>query len=134
MTASADGRDRVRPFRKLELKSLPQELKNGFKLAWLPIFKFMEEVETDIPKNTNEITDEMIDKYCTDCVEYLIERVSFCFEKGDPMSWTTATWSKKVQHSNIGKHGKELDKQHLKEAMSRNKERSFKRRNHGNED
>jgi hypothetical protein len=134
MTASADGSDRIRPFRKLEMKSVPKELKNGFKLAWLPIFKYLEEFETEIPQNPSEITDEMIDKYCNDCVDYLKERVSFCFEKGDPASWTTATWSKKVQRSYIEKHGKQSDIEHLKEATRRNKEKVFKRRKRVRED
>jgi hypothetical protein len=76
----------------------------------------------------------MINKYCNNCVEYLKERVSFCFEKGDPTSWTTVTWSKKVQRSYIEMHGKQLDQEHLTEATRRNKEKGFKRRNRGREE
>jgi hypothetical protein len=128
MTTSVDGGDRILPFRKLDLKMLPKELKNGFKLAWLPIFKYLEEFETEIPKHGSEITDKMIEEYYNDCVDYLKERVSYCFEKGDAMNWTLSTWSKKVQRSYIEKHGNQSDKEHLKEATPSNKERGFKRR------
>jgi hypothetical protein len=127
MTTSVDGGDRILPFRKLDLKMLPKELKNGFKLAWLPIFKYLEEFETEIPKHGSEITDKMIEEYYNDCVDYLKERVSYCFEKGDAMNWTLSTWSKKVQRSYIEKHGNQSDKEHLKEATPSNKERGFKR-------
>ena len=131
MTVSEDGKLRVCPFRRLQQSDFPTKaLKDTFKLQWKPIFTYLEEVLKDLPRQTIGMTVTEIDSYYERCVEFLRNRVSYCF-KGSataPLGWKLATWCNRTRYSTILKKGTELDKSFLPEAAVKNNPKQTTRR------
>ena len=124
-TVSTDGRLIVRPFRKLSLELLPQNLKPTFKTNWTPIFKWLE-AATNLPADTTNMSDEDIDGVYNRCVAHLKAHVSYCWNSlkgGDPLRYTLGTWSNKISRASITKHGTDEDKAKLQEASNRHVKR-----------
>jgi hypothetical protein len=65
-------------------------------------------------------TGDDLEKYYVACLEFLRRRVSYCFKKGNAGTWSTGTWSNRIQRSTIMKMGTEDDKQQLGDATNRN--------------
>lgn len=122
-TVSEDGRQIIRPFRKLTLSLLPKKLHDTYKVQWRPIFTFIEAGMKDtenggiLPPN---FTGDNLEKYYVACLEFLRRRVSYCFKKGNAGTWSTGTWSNRIQRSTILKMGTEDDKRQLGDATNRN--------------
>jgi len=122
-TVSEDGTQVIRPFRKLTLSLLPKKLNATFKVQWRPIFKYIEEgmkntVNADIL--STDFTGDDLEKYYSSCLEFLRGRVSYCFKNGNSGTWSTGTWSNRIQRSTILKMGTDEDKIQLGNATNRN--------------
>ena len=98
----------VRPFRYLNSKFLPKDVRRTYKLHWLPIFELM----CQAPRMNFELP---VDESFEIGYEYLQQQVTYIFDnpKLNADSWKVSTWSMKVQPSSIMKHGSESDKQRL---------------------
>jgi hypothetical protein len=127
-TVSTDGSKVVKPFRQLELVGLPdQALKNVYKVAWKPIFSYLEEHGAyEVPRNSRLMTDVAIEGLYDQCVNFLKENVAYCFAgvRANPTKWGLGTWSLKTRRSNILKKGTEADKAKVAEATNRNRART----------
>ena len=125
--ASADGSQRVRPFRKLQPQILPNRLRNPFKLNWKPLFEFLSKGDKVIPEYSSAAlpNEEEIEDCYRRCVAHLKTHVSYCFKaNGDPTSsWNLSTWAVRVARSSIEKNGTNADKEKLGAATNRNKAR-----------
>ena len=82
---------------------LPKKIKYEFQLAWRPIFTFLEKSgkfsELDSKKYT--LTATKINLKYEECITYLREKVSYCFNSNDCLKWHTAMWSKKIFSSSV---------------------------------
>ena len=125
--ASADGSQRVRPFRKLQPQILPNRLRNPFKLNWKPLFEFLSKGDKVIPEYSSAAlpTEEEIEDCYRRCVAHLKTHVSYCFKanKDPTSSWNLSTWAVRVTRSSIEKNGTNADKEKLGAATNRNKAR-----------
>ena len=123
-TTSRDCNTYIRPFRRLTRGGLPGKvLQNKLRIQWAPIFRYLEDgVSAALPRDTANMTVQEIGVYYDKCVEFLRERVSYCFarEKGGALAWSTATWANKIQRSSVLKYGTDADKSFLKVATKRN--------------
>ena len=104
----ADGTVKVHaiiPFRLFNSKMLPKKVKSAFKVNWEPVFRIMDKA---IPSGDSHPTvmraDELEDWWKAGS-ELLMTRASYCFAKPHHRTWGVATWSKKVQPSQIRKFG-----------------------------
>jgi hypothetical protein len=123
-TVSTDGTKAIKPFRLLKLVGLPSaQLKNIFKNQWKPIFSFLEENGAyQVPRQSHLMTDVAIESIYDQCVNFLKENVSFCFQsrRTNATQWGVGTWSLKTRRSTILKHGTEADKAKVAAATNRN--------------
>ena len=126
-TVSDDGVDVVKPYRCITSTTLPRNLQNKFKLHWLPIFRFLETGNSNIPDKNCSNSDFEI--YYNKCIQYLKSRVSYCFEKKGHRTWSTGTWSVRIQRSSIVKNGTEDDKAQLGTESKRNRAKCSGKRN-----
>ena len=132
-TVSVGGDHKIRAFRKLKTKNLPDRLKNRFKLSWCPIFRYLEErVTMDLPENKMLMTEGEFQSYYDGCVFVLKQRVSHAFKKkgGEScaLALTVSTWSNRVQHSLIWKHGTESNKSFIEGPARRRGNTGAKRK------
>ena len=121
-TISTDGNCVVKPFNKLSLEMLPNNLKNTFKNHWTPIFKFLKAAINLQGGDTANMSEQDIESTFQRCVEHLRSTVSYCWnlKKGsDPLQYKLATWSRKISHSAIKKNGTEEDKRNLQDPTNR---------------
>ena len=127
---STDGMDRIKPLRKISLSMLPKRLAQQVRVNFLPIFKFLEPVLLDLPKQDRDITDDLLQKTFDDCIAFLQSRVSYLFGKSrsNPTQYSLATWSNKTSFSAISKDGTEADKAAMSEGNRRNLQRQPKTR------
>ena len=127
-TISTDGMDRIKPLRKISLSMLPKRLAQQVRVNFLPIFKFLEPVLLNLPKEDGDITEEIIQKAYDDCISFLKGRVSYLFQNGrtNPTQYSLGTWSNKTSFSAIAKAGTEQDKAAMSEANRRNHQRQPK--------
>lgn len=124
-TVSKDGIDRIKPLRKISISMLPKRLAQQVRMSFLPIFKFLEPVLLNLPKEDADITEEIIQKAYENCISYLQGRVSYLFQKGraNPMQYSLGTWSNKTSFSAISKAGTDQDKAGMSDANRRNQRR-----------
>ena len=129
-TVSTDGIDRIKPLRKISLAMLPKRLAQQVRMNFLPIFKFLEPVLSNLPKEDGDITEEIILKAYDDCISFLKGRVSYLFQRGrtNPTEYSLGTWSNKTSFSVISKAGTEQDKAGMNVANRRNQQRQPKTR------
>jgi len=127
---STNGMDRIKPLRKISLSMLPKRLAQQVRMNFLPIFKFLEPVLLNLPKQDGDITEELLQKTYDDCISFLQSRVSYLFVKGrsNPTQYSLGTWSNKTSFSAISKDGTEEDKAAMSEANRRNLQRQPKTR------
>jgi len=125
-TVSEDGTQVIRPFRKLALSLLPKRLHNTYKVQWRPIFTYIEAGMKDMEEDgggmilPTNFTGDDLEKYYAACLEFLRGRVSYCFKKGNAGTWSTGTWSNRIQRSTVMKMGTDEDKRQLGDATKRN--------------
>ena len=109
----------VRPFRLLNKKLLPKEVRIKFRLNWEPIFQMMESAEG---MNVHE---DPIKSFQVG-YEHLKSRVEYVFKctgmKQD--TWGVPYWSLKSQRSSIIKYGTDEDKSKLPVATNWNRART----------
>jgi hypothetical protein len=126
-SVSIDGAKVVKPFRKLALPGLPSpSLKNKYKVQWKPIFSYLEENGAyKVPRNTQQMMDGEIERIYDQCVNFLKDNVSYCFQsrRSAPTNWGLGTWSLKTWRSTILKKGTEADKAKVALATNRNRAR-----------
>jgi len=125
-SVSKDGCQRIKPFKKLTTKDLPDNLKNAFKLTWLSFFKFLNDPAIFHTEGSNDSPTEDEINGCFDrCVNYLKSSVSYCFAKNkDPINdWLLSTWSVRVTRSSIERYGHDSDKAKLGPPGNQNKSR-----------
>ena len=118
----------IRPFRKLKLNMLPNEIKKNFNLHWRSIFSMMQAAPGVEVRETG--IDYHYLRTSFDAAKgYLKTRVSYVFENErlHPERWGISTWSQKIERSSIVKDGTEQDKANLPPESNRNKSR----RQHG---
>ena len=112
---------------KLTLPGLPSpSLKNKYKMQWKPIFSYLEENGAyEVPRNTQQMTDGEIERIYDQCVNFLKDNVSYCFQsrRSAPTNWGLGTWSLKTRRSTILKKGTEADKAKVALATNRNRAR-----------
>lgn len=123
----------VRPFRLLEPVMLPAKLKTKYSLHWRPIFQLMEQAPGLILREPAEINAEYLQESFQAANNHLKTRVGYVFQnrKAKPATWVLSTWSKKVSHSEIVKHGTDEDRANLPSENRFNRPRQQKRRNRG---
>jgi hypothetical protein len=125
-TVSTDGSKVVKPFRQLKLPGLPGPIKDQYKLHWKPIFSYLEgNGAYEVPRNTQQMTDGEIERIYDQCINFLKENVSYCFQsrRANPTNWALGTWSIKTRRSSILKNGTEEDKAKVVDATNRNRAR-----------
>jgi hypothetical protein len=126
-SVSTDGAKVVKPFRKLTLPGLPgPSLKNKYKVQWKPIFSYMEENGAyKVSRSTQQMTDGEIERIYDQCVNFLKDDVSYCFQSRQltPTNWGLETWSLKTRRSTILKKGTEADKAKVVLATNQNQAR-----------
>jgi hypothetical protein len=113
----------VQPFHILKASMLPLEARKRFQLHWKSIFSLMEGVpDLEIMP---EMSSDAISLSFSAGKEYLKTRVSYVFnnQRSKSDNWGISTWSKKVAHSSILKHGNVSDKDHLPEPTRYNQPR-----------
>jgi len=124
----------VRPFRKIELKFIPEAAqRNRFRQHWRTVFKFFEEALnsaslTEMTSNLSrtETTSNLSSKTLKELFEKgmnsLKDHASYVFAnpKREPTSWTIAYWSKMLSRSMIEKHGNSNDISKLAAPKRRN--------------
>ena len=116
----------IRPFRHLEAKMLPSAAQKVWKLQWKPIFSFMEagcDGDDPIPFDSENLSNEDVEKFFVRGTQYLHERVSYVFQKRNHPFFTIATWSTLVQRSSIEKFGTDTDIAKLPPPTARNRTR-----------
>ena len=113
----------VRPFRLLNKKLLPKEVRTKFRLSWEPIFQMMESAEG---MNVHE---DPIKSFQVG-YEHLKSRVEYVFKctgmKQD--TWGVPYWSLKSRRSSIMKYGTDGDKSKVAVATIMNRARTPKTR------
>jgi hypothetical protein len=120
----------VHPFRILQAKMLPPEIRKKFQLHWKPIFSLMEgapDLEILPAMDTDSISLSFsVGK------QHLKARVSYAFdsERATPDQWEISTWSKKVARSSILKHGNVSDIANLPAATRHNQPRQHHQPRH----
>ena len=130
-SVSQDGRNRVRPFRKLEANLLPKKIRAPFYMKWKPIFTYLERgAELGLPEDTGEMTADEVNGAFDKCVDYLKRTVSYCWRnrKVDPLSYTIGTWSNKTSRGAIEQKGSVEDRRHMAEAGNRNRRKPNQKR------
>lgn len=121
---STDGLEKVKAFKTIAPNMLPNTLSRQFRTNWQPIFKFLDPVLKELPRDTNELTDEAFARVFVDCMDFLKERVSYLWkERSNPREYGVGTWSNKISYSSIKKFGTNSDKTFLTEPTKRNKEK-----------
>ena len=116
--ADSNIQHKVKPYRFLgALDFVSKKNKSDFKNGWQPIFSMMMVAPgVDIPKKEEDITDECVDSTYTIATAFLKERYSYIFKKstdGTLSGMSLFTWSRKVRHSEVKKHGTPSDKAFL---------------------
>jgi hypothetical protein len=126
-SVSIDGAKVVKAFQKLTLPGLPSpSLKNKYEVQWKPIFSYLEENGAyEVPRNTQQMTDGEIERIYDQCVNFLKDNVSYCFQSRrlTPTNWGLGTWSLKTRRSTILKKGTEADKAKVALTTNRNRAR-----------
>ena len=103
---------------------LPTTLSRQFRTNWQPIFKFLDPVLNGLPRDTNNLTDEVFERVYGDCMDFLKERVSYLWkERSNPREYSIGTWSNKISYSSIKKFGTDRDKTFLTEPTKRNQDK-----------
>lgn len=123
---------RVKPYRKLLGKDIYSERqRNIFKNEWKPIFsKMMEAPELRIPKNVDDITDDIVRESYEIATAYLKSSFEYIFlnkPEGATDSYTIGTWSFKIKVSEVQKHGTDNDKAKLPPCTPSNQRHKTKR-------
>ena len=123
---------RVKPYRKLTVRDLHStRLNNQPKLTWKPIFTtFMLAPGVSIPSNQEDIDEAFVKSSYAIATEHLNSHFSCIFagpHSGLVANYTIGTWSKKVQTSQVMKHGTEEDKAKLPPPSNYNHEHKQKR-------
>eukprot|EP00565_Helicotheca_tamesis_P009017 CAMPEP_0185725440 /NCGR_PEP_ID=MMETSP1171-20130828/1707_1 /TAXON_ID=374046 /ORGANISM="Helicotheca tamensis, Strain CCMP826" /LENGTH=306 /DNA_ID=CAMNT_0028393575 /DNA_START=44 /DNA_END=964 /DNA_ORIENTATION=- len=119
---TADGSTKkhpICPFRCFELPRLPKKVRSKFQLAWLPLFKIMEDGLTEFPLDVSEYDSKMFNSSFQSGTENLKKRAEYIFQtrpKHD--TWSVSTWSLQLSRSMILQHGTEQDKSNLPAATS----------------
>jgi hypothetical protein len=101
-------------------------LKIKYKVQLKPIFSYLEENGAyEVPRNTQQMTDREIKRIYNQCVNFLKDNVSYCFQsrRSAPTNWGLGTWSLKTRRSTILKKGTEADKAKVALATNRNRAR-----------
>lgn len=125
---SVDGSERIKALRLISPSMLPATLGRQFRTNWQPIFKYLDPILKEIPRNT-VVTDEVFERVFNECMEYLKEHVSYLWkERSNPREYSVGTWSNKTSYSAIKKFGTVSDKMHLTEPTNRNKDKQSARR------
>lgn len=122
----------LRPFHLLRGKDLPnKKLVSEFDGKWKPILKKIQEapgIPSKIPANTDE---KLVKESFAIATDYLKQNVSYIWTKAkneaDLCKYRIGTWSKKVTHSEIEKHGNRQDIEKLPAKSKRNQEHVNKR-------
>ena len=120
-SVSANGQQRVKPFKDLQNMLPTNKLKNSYKLSWKKVFAFLDDGVV-FPSNSS-LTEEQIDKTYNHCIDYLKSRVSYCFagDKNPVTEWGLSTWANRLSQSTIENKGTASDKEKLPPLTNRNK-------------
>jgi hypothetical protein len=123
---------RVKPYRKLLGKDIYSESqRNIYKNEWKPIFsKMMEAPGLCVPKNTDDITDDILSESYKIATTYLKSSFEYIFlnkPEGATDSYTIGTWSFKIKVSEVQKHGTDNDKAKLPPRTASNQQHKTKR-------
>ena len=118
---SIDGNQMVKAFRFFTAGMLPDPLSVSFRKNWLPIFRFLDPVLKEVPRNV-AVTDEVVEKVYGECIEFLEKRVSYLWKgRSNPKEYSVGTWSNKTSYASIVTFGTVEDKLQLKEPSNWNK-------------
>ena len=118
---SEDGLEKVKAYRLMTAKMLPDLLSRQFRTNWLPIFKYLDPILKTLPRNVH-VTDEEIVSIHGKCMVFLKERVAYLWkDRSNPKEYSVGTWSNRISYASIMKYGTAADKQLLKEPSNRNK-------------
>ena len=108
----ADGTVKVHaiiPFRLFNSKMLPKKVKSAFKVNWEPVFRIMDKAMPSGDSRPTVMRADELEDWWKAGSELLMTRASYCFAKPHHRTWGVATWSKKVQPSQIQKFGTTTD-------------------------
>jgi hypothetical protein len=121
---STNGMEKVKALKTISPTMLPKQVARQFRMNWQPVFKFLDPVLKELPRDTNSITDEVFETVYASCIDFLRERVSYVWkDRSNPREYSMATWSNKVSYSSIKKFGTNSDKSFLAEPTKRNQEK-----------
>ena len=123
----------VMPFRKMDVKCLPNKIATRFRVDWVPVLSKMEEAP-DLPaevKNTSlanfvPFSTKIIDTSFERALSFLKTQYSYIFTKPKykkNKDWKVSNWCKMIKRSVVEKEGSEADKSFLCEATFRNGKR-----------
>jgi hypothetical protein len=107
----------------LKLPGLPGPIKDQYKVHLKPFFSYLEgNGAYKVPRNMQQMMDGEIERIYDQCINFLKENVSYCFQsrQPNPMNWALGTWSIKTQCLTILKKGIEADKAKVAEATNWN--------------
>jgi len=123
---TADGSSSVRPFSRLNLKLLPAgRSRDTIRQTWKPFFKYLEGANVNFGQAGTDLSAAQIDGMYKKCLDFLRERVSYCFAGNkNPESWTLGTWANKTRRAAIEQYGTMEDKSFLSAPLARNKKKA----------
>lgn len=120
----------IKPFHLWKSSDLPnKKLQTEFDTKWKPIFRLMMKAPGIPDKIPNNAGEEFVKETFDIATNFLKETVSYIWKKdeGHIGTYKIGTWSRKVQPSEVRKHGTESDIAKLGPVTARNKTHSRKR-------
>ncbi|KAL7537408.1 hypothetical protein ACHAWF_013067, partial [Thalassiosira exigua] len=122
---------KIKPYRKFTSRELhSKQLKDIYRMQWKPILlKMMEAPELVIPSRLEQIDEAFVQSSYAIATEYLKSCYSFIFKVPEATlaNYKISTWSFKIKHNHVRKHGTESDIAKLPPRTPRNNPHSTKR-------